>query len=95
MVANGHRVPNEGEQDLDVMTEEGAMSDMVLQLTDVNKPLFSITKLADRWGQDHLRERRWSHPQSSLRQAHSIPAEGRRVHDRPVGKAEERTAEVK
>ena len=30
------------------MTEEGAMSDMVVQVTDVRKPLFSVTKLCDR-----------------------------------------------
>ena len=48
IAANGDRVPNEGEQELHVVTEEGATSNMVVQVTDVKKPLFSVTKLCDR-----------------------------------------------
>ena len=48
VAANGDRVANEGEQTLHVMTEEGAETDMAVQITDVKKPLFSVTKLCGR-----------------------------------------------
>ena len=46
--ATGGEVPNEGEQELDIVTEEGGTSSMVFQITDVKKPLCSVSKICDR-----------------------------------------------
>ena len=48
ITANGKRIPNEGQQRLAVMTEEGAHATMDWQITDVRRPLCSVSKLADR-----------------------------------------------
>ena len=48
VAANGESMANEGEQALQVMTEEGAATDMTFQITDVRRPLCSVGKICDR-----------------------------------------------
>jgi hypothetical protein len=47
--ATGGRAPNEGEQRIEAMTEEGWNTDMNIQMTDgVQRPLFAVSKVCDR-----------------------------------------------
>ena len=46
--ANGEEVKNEREQALNVITEDGGQSSMVFQITDVKRPLCSVSKICDR-----------------------------------------------
>ena len=48
VTANGGRIPNEGQQRLEVATEEGMPAAMDWQITDVRRPLCSVSKLTDR-----------------------------------------------
>ena len=43
-VADGHRIPNEGEKRFQAVTAEGAQRGMVLQVADVNQALLSVSK---------------------------------------------------
>ena len=46
--ASGKRMANEGEQHLQIMTEEGTAAQIPWQITGVRKPLMSVSKLCDR-----------------------------------------------
>ena len=48
VAANGEKIMNEGEQELQVVTEEGAKANVKYQITDVKRPLMSVGKLCDR-----------------------------------------------
>ena len=48
VAANGCRMANEGEQTLEVVTEDGGAADMTFQITQVKKPLCSVARLCDR-----------------------------------------------
>ena len=48
VAASGERIPNEGEQNLCVVTEAGAPAQMKYQITDVTRTLTSVAKLCDR-----------------------------------------------
>ena len=48
VAANGSRLPNEGQQRVEVITEDGGRTEMVFQTTDVQRPLCSVAKLCDR-----------------------------------------------
>ena len=39
---------NVGEQKIDICTDDGGEAQMVFQVTDVNKPLWSISEICDR-----------------------------------------------
>ena len=43
-VANGHRLPNEGEKKFTAITEEGQEKKLVVQVCDVNQGLLSVSK---------------------------------------------------
>ena len=43
-VASGHQIPNEGEKRFKAVTEDGVEKRMVLQVTDVNQGLLSVSK---------------------------------------------------
>ena len=45
-VANGVRIPNEGEMKFDGVTEEGAQREITAQVIDVNKALLAVCKIA-------------------------------------------------
>ena len=44
-VANGQRVPNEGEKRFNAITEEGVDKKVVMQVCDVNQGLISVSKM--------------------------------------------------
>ena len=46
--ATGGRSPNEGEQHLQGCTDAGTPVDMNIQITDVNKSLFSVAEITER-----------------------------------------------
>ena len=43
-VADGHRIPNEGEKRFHAVTEEGVVKLMTLQVADVNQTLLSVSR---------------------------------------------------
>ena len=45
VTADGGEVPNEGEQDVNMMTKEGHMCGMTWQVADIQKPLLAVTAL--------------------------------------------------
>ena len=47
VAANGARIANEGEQSVELMTEEGSKGKWTFQVAKVNKPLASVGKLLD------------------------------------------------
>ena len=53
-VANGERIPNEGEKKFQAVVEEGAMKNMVVQLCDVNQGLLSVSKVTGSWQQSGI-----------------------------------------
>ena len=46
--AGGKGIPNEGEQQLPLLTEDGASAPLVFQVAEVRKPLCSVARLCDR-----------------------------------------------
>ena len=46
--AGGKGIPNEGEQELPLLTNEGSPATIVYQVADVRRPLCSIAKMCDR-----------------------------------------------
>ena len=44
-VANGERIPNEGEKRFQAVTEHGVAKNMTLQVCDVNQGLLSVSKI--------------------------------------------------
>ena len=58
--ATGNKAPNEGEQPLQGYTEQGDDTDMVMQITDVKKTLFSVGKICSRGNRVILTWRRTS-----------------------------------
>ncbi len=48
VAANGSRMPNVGEQEMTIQTEQGGEAAMVFQVTDVNRPLWSVSEICDR-----------------------------------------------
>ena len=47
IAANGETMPNRGEKALRVVTEEGNRCTLKMQVTDVTKPLMSVSKICD------------------------------------------------
>ena len=47
VAANGSRIPNEGQQLLNLMSKEGVIAALTFQMAKVNKPLASVAKLID------------------------------------------------
>ena len=45
-VANGHRVPNIGEQTVHFQTDEGLSAGMLFQTAEIERPLISASQLA-------------------------------------------------
>ena len=48
VAANGGRIPNEGEWDLNFQTTEGNAEDMTFQVAEVNKALCAVSYLVDK-----------------------------------------------
>jgi len=48
LAANGDRMPNMGEQKLQIMTADGGSADLGFQITGVTRPLFAVSEIADR-----------------------------------------------
>ena len=48
VTADGKRLPNEGEQELQLITDAGQTTNMKYQITDVKKTLTSVSRLCDR-----------------------------------------------
>ena len=49
VAASSHRIPNEGEVDLEFETPEGFEESMVFQVAAVNKPLAAVSDRVDNW----------------------------------------------
>ena len=47
MSASNERIPNLGQQTLEVRTEEGFNTDVTFQMADVSRPLNSVGKISD------------------------------------------------
>ena len=47
MTADGTVMPNRGEQRVRVKTREGNLCELKMQVTDVRKPLMSVSKICD------------------------------------------------
>ena len=45
VAASGTRIPNQGEQRVPLMTREGSWMEIVFQVSKINKPLLSVSKL--------------------------------------------------
>ena len=48
LAANGDRMPNVGEQTLNIMTADGGAAALSFQITGVTRPLLAVSELADR-----------------------------------------------
>ena len=48
LAANGHRMPNLGEQNVRLHTVEGKQADVKFQITGVTRPLLSVGEICDR-----------------------------------------------
>ena len=46
-VANGHKIPNKGEKDVPMVTEEGDEASMTFQIADVHKALGSVRRICE------------------------------------------------
>ena len=47
LAAGNHRIPNEGEVDMEFQTQEGYDENMVFQVSNVNKPLAAVSDRVD------------------------------------------------
>ena len=47
VAANGETMPNRGEKDVKVVTDEGHRCMLKMQVTDVQKPLMSVARICD------------------------------------------------